>query len=74
MQAAWRRLLSARLPKDLLEKQRFAVFGLGDSGYINYNVVAKKLFRRLQQLGAQPVLDLGLGDDQVWPSNTCSMV
>lgn len=27
--------------------------------------VAKKLFRRLEALGGSPVLDLGLGDDQV---------
>lgn len=29
-----------------------------------YNFVAKKLNRRLLQLGATPLLDLGLGDDQ----------
>lgn len=40
------------------------VFGLGDSCYVQYNVAAKKLDRRLAQLGATPVVDRGLGDDQ----------
>jgi sulfite reductase alpha subunit-like flavoprotein len=65
MKIAWHRLLSSRLPNNLLMHQRFAVFGLGDTGYINYNVVAKKLYRRLGHLGAQSLVELGLGDDQV---------
>lgn len=31
---------------------RFAVFGLGDSGYAKYNATARKLHARLLQLGA----------------------
>lgn len=31
---------------------RFAVFGLGDSGYAKYNAAARKLHARLLQLGA----------------------
>ena len=34
------------------------------AGYLHYNVVAKKLARRLQALGAAAWGDLGLGDDQ----------
>ena len=34
------------------------------AGYLNYNTVAKKLDRRLVALGASPVCDRGLGDDQ----------
>ncbi len=34
------------------------------AGYLHYNVVAKKLARRLQALGASPCIELGLGDDQ----------
>jgi hypothetical protein len=30
-----------------------------------YNVVAKRMSRRLDQLGATPIVPLGLGDDQV---------
>ncbi len=33
-------------------------------GYPKYNSVAKKLYRRLEGLGAPLVLPLGLGDDQ----------
>ena len=34
------------------------------AGYLHYNVVAKKLARRLQALGAAACVPLGLGDDQ----------
>ena len=34
------------------------------AGYLHYNVVAKKLARRLQALGAAACVALGLGDDQ----------
>ena len=47
-----------------LSRLAFACFGLGDSHYQKYNVVAKKLAKRLCNLGARPILDLGLGDDQ----------
>lgn len=40
------------LPVDCLESMRFAVFGLGDSGYAKYNATARKLHARLLQLGA----------------------
>ncbi|CAG9763747.1 unnamed protein product [Ceutorhynchus assimilis] len=43
---------------------RFAILGLGDSSYAKFNFVAKRLFKRLQQLGAEPLVPLGLGDDQ----------
>lgn len=38
--------------------------GLGDSSYAKFNHVAKKLNRRLLQLGGQPLSDIGLADDQ----------
>ncbi|GIL99953.1 hypothetical protein Vretimale_4988, partial [Volvox reticuliferus] len=64
MRKFWRFLLRKSLPPDSLAACRYAVFGLGDSGYPNYNVVAKKLDRRLEGLGARPLLERGLGDDQ----------
>ncbi len=60
----WRFLLRKALPCDALVHCRAAVFGLGDSGYPKFNVVAKKLDRRLDALGARKLLPLGLGDDQ----------
>ena len=33
-------------------------------GYLKYNVVGKKLDRRLAALGAAPLLERGLGDDR----------
>ncbi len=60
----WRLLRRASLPPGSLAGLRFAVFGLGDSAYAKYNIVAKMLHRRLEALGAAPLAALGLGDDQ----------
>lgn len=43
---------------------RFGVLGLGDSSYVKFNHVAKKLFRRLEGLGGRSLCKLGLADDQ----------
>ncbi|KAJ1818660.1 NAPDH-dependent diflavin reductase, partial [Coemansia sp. RSA 2675] len=52
------------LPHDALSAMEFAVFGLGDSSYQKFNFPAKRLFRRLQQLGAHALVRRGDGDDQ----------
>ena len=39
----------------------------GDSTYARYNFMAKMLHNRLAQLGAQPLVHRGLGDDQDRP-------
>ncbi|WFD34394.1 assimilatory sulfite reductase (NADPH) [Malassezia cuniculi] len=62
----------ARLPANTFnEETRFAVFGMGDSHYWPrpedahfYNKPAKDLDRRLNDLGASRMANLGLGDDQ----------
>ncbi|CAE8624912.1 unnamed protein product [Polarella glacialis] len=64
MRSLWQELLSASLPKTLLSDLKFAVFGLGDSHYREYNYAARKLHARLSNLGGESVLRLGLGDDQ----------
>jgi sulfite reductase alpha subunit-like flavoprotein len=56
--------MKAKLPNDLLISMEYAVFGLGDSGYEKYNYVGKKMYKRLLQLGAKPILPRGDGDDQ----------
>ncbi|CAI8020330.1 S-adenosyl-L-methionine-dependent tRNA 4-demethylwyosine synthase TYW1 [Geodia barretti] len=44
----------------------YAVFGLGNSLYTqHYNTAGRELYRHLQQLSAQPVHQLGLGDQNV---------
>ena len=48
----------------LLQGLCYAVFGLGDRRYREFNYAARKLHARLQTLGAQPFVRLGLGDDQ----------
>ncbi|XP_011270938.1 hypothetical protein CAOG_09219, partial [Capsaspora owczarzaki ATCC 30864] len=64
MRRFWRFLCRRALPADCLARLRFAVLGLGDSSYVKFNFAAKKLHRRLVQLGAQPLLDVALADDQ----------
>ncbi|KAG2298059.1 hypothetical protein Bca4012_009268 [Brassica carinata] len=56
----WRFLLQRNLENSWLQRVRFAVFGLGDSGYQKYN----KLAKRLLDLGATTIIEKGLGDDQ----------
>ncbi|KAH6799268.1 Flavodoxin family protein [Perilla frutescens var. frutescens] len=64
MKGFWRFLLQKNLTKDWLEGVKYAVFGLGDSSYQKYNIVAKKLDKRLSSLGATAIIERGLGDDQ----------
>lgn len=39
------------------------VFGLGNKTYEHFNAMAKYVDRRLEQLGAQRIFELGMGDD-----------
>lgn len=64
MKPLWSFLLRKSLSPTSLEQVQFAVFGLGDSSYEKYNAVARKLERRLTQLGGCMLLATGLGDDQ----------
>ncbi|KAL8200477.1 hypothetical protein R6Q57_011816 [Mikania cordata] len=64
MKAFWTFLLQRSLGQQWLEKTHYAVFGLGDSGYQKYNFVAKKLDKRLADLGGTTFIERGLGDDQ----------
>ncbi|KAF2836830.1 sulfite reductase flavo protein alpha-component [Patellaria atrata CBS 101060] len=60
----WRTLRSVRLPPGCLNKVRMTVFGLGDSSYSQFNWAARKLHKRLIQLGAQSICDRGEADEQ----------
>lgn len=64
MTLIWSSLLRSNLPNDLFEDMNFAVFGLGDSAYERFCWPAKKLARRLTNLGGHEFCTRGEGDDQ----------
>ncbi|KAJ7988154.1 hypothetical protein DPEC_G00320670 [Dallia pectoralis] len=64
MKTFWRFLFRKSLPAGSLCRLDCAVLGLGDSSYPKFNFVAKKLHKRLLQLGADVLLPVGLADDQ----------
>ncbi|XP_027352119.1 NADPH-dependent diflavin oxidoreductase 1 isoform X2 [Abrus precatorius] len=64
MKVFWRYLLQRNLSQHWLKGVLYAVFGLGDSSYQKYNFVAKKLDKRLTDLGGTSIVERGLGDDQ----------
>ncbi|XP_030746156.1 NADPH-dependent diflavin oxidoreductase 1 isoform X2 [Sitophilus oryzae] len=64
MKKFWKLLLRRSLPSDLLSDVRFAILGLGDSSYTKFNFVAKRLYKRILNLGGEPILPIGLADDQ----------
>ncbi|XP_053328317.1 NADPH-dependent diflavin oxidoreductase 1 isoform X2 [Spea bombifrons] len=64
MKTFWRFIFRRNLPQNALCRMDYAVLGLGDSSYPKFNFIAKKLHKRLLQLGASPVLSAALGDDQ----------
>lgn len=63
MKRFWRGIMAKSLKNDFLKNLSFTVFGLGDSTYQNFNVVARKLWVRAKALGATPIIEKGLGDD-----------
>lgn len=64
MKIFWKRLLGKSLQTDLLQNLNYGVLGLGDSSYPKFNFAAKKLNKRLAQLGGKELLPIGLADDQ----------
>ena len=64
MKLSWRFLLRRDLPTNSLENSLYAVLGLGDSSYLKFNFVAKRLDKRLTQLGATSLFPLVLADEQ----------
>ncbi|KAJ8285721.1 hypothetical protein GJAV_G00030160 [Gymnothorax javanicus] len=64
MKKFWRFIFRKSLPAGSLCQLDYAVLGLGDSSYPKFNFIAKKLDKRLMQLGANTLLSAGLADDQ----------
>uniref|UniRef100_A0A914LIX6 NADPH--cytochrome P450 reductase n=1 Tax=Meloidogyne incognita TaxID=6306 RepID=A0A914LIX6_MELIC len=46
-----------------LTKLKYSVFGLGNKTYEHYNAVGKFFDKRLEELGAERIYELGLADD-----------
>lgn len=51
-------------PEDHLKGVEFAVFGMGDSSYHEFNEAAKIIDQRMGALGATRLQEVGMGDDQ----------
>ncbi|KAK6075950.1 nadph-dependent fmn fad containing oxidoreductase [Seiridium cupressi] len=62
--ALWRKLLSRRLPATVFSNVKFTTFGLGDSSYRQFNWAARKLHKRLLQLGANEFYPRGEADER----------
>ncbi|ESZ94489.1 hypothetical protein SBOR_5137 [Sclerotinia borealis F-4128] len=60
----WNNLLKKRLPPNYLSHVNFTTFGLGDSSYAKFNFAARKLHKRLEQLGGNEIYPRGEGDEQ----------
>ncbi|KUI68704.1 NADPH-dependent diflavin oxidoreductase 1 [Cytospora mali] len=60
----WKSLLRKKLPPTCLSQLRFTTFGLGDSSYPKFNWAARKLQKRLLQLGAIEFHPAGEGDER----------
>ncbi|CAD6570080.1 MAG: NAPDH-dependent diflavin reductase [Alectoria sarmentosa] len=60
----WKSLLRRRLPPSYLEGAQLTTFGLGDSSYPKFNWAARKLHKRLVQLGANEAYPRGEADEQ----------
>ncbi|KAI9167151.1 NADPH-dependent diflavin oxidoreductase 1 [Paramyrothecium foliicola] len=60
----WKKLLRKKLPPGCLSQLRYTFFGLGDSTYVKFNWAARKLTRRLEQLGASTFVDGFEADEQ----------
>uniref|UniRef100_A0A8C6Z1J3 FAD-binding FR-type domain-containing protein n=1 Tax=Nothoprocta perdicaria TaxID=30464 RepID=A0A8C6Z1J3_NOTPE len=58
----WRFLFRKTLPPSSLCQMDYAVLGLGDSSYPKFNFVAKKLHKRVLQLGGSPLLPVQGGE------------
>ena len=61
--AKWLKDEDGELSEQALGGLRFAVFGLGSTQYEHYNKMGKFAHQRLTELGAVPVVELGLGDE-----------
>lgn len=60
----WKMIMRKNIPNNLLEGLDIFTIGLGDSSYEKFNFTAKKLHKRLIQLGARSPSEICLCDEQ----------
>ncbi|KAI1824184.1 riboflavin synthase domain-like protein [Xylaria intraflava] len=60
----WKSILRKRLPLNCLRQVNFTTLGLGDSSYLQFNWAARKLHKRLEQLGAVEFMPRGEADER----------
>lgn len=60
----WKSLLRRKLSPSTLTETDYAVVGLGDSSYPKFNWAARKLDKRLRQLGATSIIESCEADEQ----------
>jgi sulfite reductase alpha subunit-like flavoprotein/pyruvate/2-oxoacid:ferredoxin oxidoreductase beta subunit/ferredoxin len=60
----WDAINDPELPSDFLANTRFATFAMGDSHYVYFNEVGKRIDERFAELGGQRIQEIGMGDDQ----------
>lgn len=60
----WKSLLRKKLSPSTLAETDYAVVGLGDSSYPKFNWAARKLDKRLRQLGATSIIESCEADEQ----------
>jgi len=56
-------LMDKERESTLFANVKYAVFGLGNKTYPEYNVIGKQIDKRMAELGATRIYDLGLGND-----------
>ncbi|KAB7500024.1 NADPH-dependent diflavin oxidoreductase 1 [Armadillidium nasatum] len=64
MKTFFQTLWNKRSNRNLLKDMYYGVLGLGDSSYQKFNFAAKRLNKLIQILGAKPIINIGLADDQ----------
>lgn len=60
----WKFIMRRSVQSDIFTSIKFSTIGLGDSSYEKYNFIAKKLYKRIIQLGGEAISNLCLCDDQ----------